>query len=162
MGESGDSRSQDPRCLSLLSCWEKISIKIHARLLLLIPFEGWRESGRSVLDIGTVGRQTVCVFSGLATVAWILQASTMTKDNASPNDRDVSATVNKIQLTVKWRPEDGSRRRYRFVPRADGAGWWRIESTWTGCRWRAVGRVGVTDLDVQMGSSETPEEVQSR
>jgi hypothetical protein len=49
-------------------------------------------------------------------------------------------------FTVEYTPACAPRRRLRFEPRSDGAGWWRIEEEWTGCRWRPVGREPVDDV----------------
>ncbi|QHS17212.1 hypothetical protein GWK26_08690 [haloarchaeon 3A1-DGR] len=50
-------------------------------------------------------------------------------------------------IAITFKPESGPRRRFRYEPRPDGPGWWRIEDEWNGCRWRIVGREPVDDVE---------------
>lgn len=61
-------------------------------------------------------------------------------------DQDRSDDHRPDELVVMYRDQKGRRRRLRFTPRSQGAGWWRYEAEWTGCRWRPVGRAVVEDV----------------
>jgi hypothetical protein len=41
------------------------------------------------------------------------------------------------------------RRKLELEPRSDGEGYWFVESEWTGCAWRTVGREPVADVTVE-------------
>lgn len=56
-------------------------------------------------------------------------------------------------ITVRWDPARGPPRRVRFEPRSDGR-WMRIESVWTGCKWRPTGREVVTDVGVEQAAGD--------
>ena len=49
-------------------------------------------------------------------------------------------------VTIEYTPVSGPWRRVRFVPRADGDGWWRITEENQGCHWRETGREPVRDV----------------
>jgi hypothetical protein len=50
-------------------------------------------------------------------------------------------------LSYSYDPVAGPARRIEFAPH-DGDRYCRVESEWTGCRWREVGREVVRTLDV--------------
>ena len=49
-------------------------------------------------------------------------------------------------FSVEFTPASGPRRRVRFIPRADGEGYWRATAIWNGCQWRETGREPVSDV----------------
>lgn len=51
-------------------------------------------------------------------------------------------------VIVRWVPEHGPPRRYRFEPTHDGEHE-RVEEQWNGCRWRPIGRERVSGLAVE-------------
>lgn len=59
-------------------------------------------------------------------------------------------------ISIEYTDTTQSRHRVRFVPRSTGD-YWRIESIWTGCRWRHRGRERVTDITVRSESDNDDE-----
>jgi hypothetical protein len=51
-------------------------------------------------------------------------------------------------VSIEYVSNSGDHRRIRFVDRADGPGWWQLEETWTGQRWRPVGREPITEVKI--------------
>lgn len=58
-----------------------------------------------------------------------------------------------MRIEIEWCPASGPRRRLQFIPRADDSTWLRIESEWTGCRWRQTGQATVTGISVQVATN---------
>jgi hypothetical protein len=72
-------------------------------------------------------------------------------------DRTPTSTTDKsstpgTRIDVHWAPEHGTRHRVQFSLRPDEQGWLRIESEWTGYRWRQIGSETVTDIEVAVGT----------
>ena len=53
-------------------------------------------------------------------------------------------------FTIEFELADTGRRRYRFEPRHNGAGWWRFEDAWTGTEWECLDRQVATDASLSI------------
>ena len=61
-------------------------------------------------------------------------------------------------FTIEFKLADTGRRRYRFEPRHDAAGWWRFEDTWTGTEWECLDRQVVTDASLSIDGTAVLED----
>lgn len=57
--------------------------------------------------------------------------------------------------------EKAPRRKYKYRERTDATGWWEVESVWTGCGWRIVGRDAVTSIAVVPVETKDEDEQQA-
>lgn len=58
-----------------------------------------------------------------------------------------------VELVSQWTPESGQPHRVVFT--TDTHGWLRIETRWTGTRWREVGCERVSEVSVKCKCGET-------
>jgi hypothetical protein len=47
--------------------------------------------------------------------------------------------MSRADVAIEYTPNQGPRRRVRYLSRDDGA-YWRVTDVWTGCTWRETGR----------------------
>ena len=55
-------------------------------------------------------------------------------------------------LTVEFTNAATQRRRYRFIPRGDSLGWWRIEEEFSAGEWQPVSKEVVTGVAIEADS----------